>query len=406
MYKEIVMVDIALSEQDLETLDRLAKHESGVMRQRVRAILLAGRGLAAEEIASQVRLSSRQVAYWLRQFEQHGAAIFPQAPAPVTESSPPSMPRPRIPVTGKPGLQSDDPMSEAGRKILAYYFARFLAQETPVRAGENGEAVHDMRVATRRLRSALNIFGPFLRERTIKPFEKELRRVGRSLGTVRDLEVALAKAEKYISAALAGDGQGLQPLLDEWQCKQAEARTSLIKTLDSDRYSQFLADFAEFVTTPGLGAVEIKHNLPIPHLVCHVAPRLIYERYEAVRAYGPLLEETSLDRLHALRIDSKRLRYALEAFTEVLGSEAKDVIDKVKALQEHLGDLQDTRVASDLLFEFIQNADPLQPMAAVLQYLSAKQEEKRHLLVTLPQVWDAINQPEFRRDLGLAVAAL
>src|SRR5262245_1416736 len=62
-----------------------------------------------------------------------------------------------------PGLRADDSMSEAGRKVMAYYFARMLSHEEAVRQGDNDEAVHDMRVATRRLRSALQMFEPYFR---------------------------------------------------------------------------------------------------------------------------------------------------------------------------------------------------------------------------------------------------
>src|SRR5437870_6198022 len=82
----------------------------------------------------------------------------------------------------KPGLQPDDSMAEAGRKVLAYYFARMQEQEPSVREGhQNKDAIHDMRVATRRMRSALDIFGAFYRGSAIRPFSKELRRVARSL---------------------------------------------------------------------------------------------------------------------------------------------------------------------------------------------------------------------------------
>ena len=77
-----------------------------------------------------------------------------------------------------------------------------------------------------------------------------------------------------------------------------------------------------------------------------------------------------------LRIEAKRLRYTLEAFEEVLGTEPPKVIDAVKAIQDHFGDLQDARVANAMMNDFIQEVDEHQSRAAVLQYMSVREEEK------------------------------
>ena len=81
---------------------------------------------------------------------------------------------------------------------------------------------------------------------------------------------------------------------------------------------------------------------------------LIYEQYSHVRAYEPILNNAPLETLHALRIELKRFRYAIEAFEDVLGSELKTLLDATKALQEHLGDLQDARVAVGLLNDYLK----------------------------------------------------
>src|SRR5229473_6320504 len=145
--------------------------------------------------------------------------------------------------------------------------------------------------------------------------------------------------------------------------------------------------------TPGQDAAPVE--APDPYLVRHVAPSLIYRRYETVRAYEPILDRASLDTLHTLRIDAKRLRYTLEAFEEVLGSEAKEVIEMVKAVQDHLGDLQDARVAAGLIHDFIQQADESansQRMNAVLQYLTDREGEKQRLLASVRETWDSFTR--------------
>src|SRR5579862_2687576 len=76
----------------------------------------------------------------------------------------------KIPLTDRPGMVAEDTMADAGRKVLAHYFAKMLSKEDGARKGDDTEAVHDMRVATRRMRSALKLFGPYYPRRTLKPF--------------------------------------------------------------------------------------------------------------------------------------------------------------------------------------------------------------------------------------------
>src|SRR5690606_30776478 len=130
-------------------------------------------------------------------------ALAPQAlaPEPRTEEAsrpqePPTRPEPEpvpalapAPEQKSPGVEPDDPMSEAGRKILRFHFRRMLRQESGARQGDDPEAVHDMRVATRRLRAALRVFGPYYDPGVIHPLDRGLRRAGRALGAVRDLDV-------------------------------------------------------------------------------------------------------------------------------------------------------------------------------------------------------------------------
>jgi CHAD domain-containing protein len=327
-------------------------------------------------------------------------------PPTETGANTPSIPaRPSVPLTEKPGVEPDDLMSEAGRKILAHHFARMLAQEDGVRRGEH-EAVHDMRVATRRLRSALDIFSPYYEYRVVKPFNSTLRKVGRALGAVRDLDVFRLKADKYTESLPTDEREGLSVLLASWQAQIDEARANLSETLNGHRYAEFVDEFAKFVLTPGKGAIKVNDDDVIANHVRHVAPALIYERYGTVRAYEVDLEDLSLDKLHALRIDAKRLRYALEAFEEALKPDAKKLIEATKQLQDHLGDLQDARVAGMLMQEFVHQADEQQSTASVLQYMAVREEEKQRLLASVWEEWQAFAHADLRRALAMSISAL
>lgn len=308
----------------------------------------------------------------------------------------------------KPGLQTHDPMSEAGRKVLAYHFERMLHHEKRVRTGDDSEAIHDMRVASRRLRTLLNLFNDFFGKSALKSQRKMLRRLAEALGEVRDLDVLRIKAEEYLKAHPEITPDGLQPLLSSWQNQFDAAQANLLQLLESEAYQRFIDHFRDFVMTPHKDAVipDNTGNDAMPYLVCHVVPQLIYQHLGAVRAYEINLSHSSLDRLHNLRISAKRLRYALETFEEVLRSEAKIAITAAKTLQEYLGDLQDARVASATIREYLDTVNDTQPITAILQYQTACETEKDRLLNGIDQAWSSFTDPKIRRALALSLSIL
>jgi len=357
-------------------------------------------------------------------FEAAGSALAAEAagqlvpanPTPTTAPAPPAQgPVVEELIAGQPEpLLPDEPMSEAGRKLLRLHFGRMLANEAGTRAGEDIEALHDMRVATRRMRAAYGIFAEYFDSAVLDPFNKGLRRTGRSLGAVRDLDVLLEKAEAYRAALLpeaAGAGD-IGPLLDDWHARRAVARRQMLEYLDGQSYRTFVADFRTFLTTPGAGALAYAAEQPVPYRVRHVVPRLILTRYEAVRAYEPVIADAPLPTYHLLRIDCKRLRYALEFFRDVLGPEAPGLIKQVTALQDLLGALQDAHVAEGLIAEFLRaqprrkKKTPAISLAGVEQYLAAQRAAQEDLLALFPPAWSEVTGPDFRRALALAVSVL
>jgi CHAD domain-containing protein len=150
-------------------------------------------------------------------------------------------------------------------------------------------------------------------------------------------------------------------------------------------------------------------------MVKEVAPVLIYSRLEAVRAYDTILSNATIAQLHALRIECKRFRYTVEFFREVLGEQAKSIINELKGLQDHLGDLHDADVVCQIVRQFLTEWDTHQtalPLAerqnpqSIVNYLSYQSAELHRLITTFPQAWARFNRPEFRMNLALAVAAL
>ncbi len=436
---------LTLSPEEQEALTALAAGGRASHARRARIILMTAEGRPQIAIAAALGMSERQVRRWQRSFETQRMEIFPAggrkgdepsdkarrsrrrsaqpgpAPAAVSAGDLPTMPlaadQPRraLLLTGKPGVLPDDPMSEAGRKILFYHFERMLLHEPGSRLGQDIEAVHDMRVATRRMRSALRLFVPFYERKIARRLASALRRTGQALGMVRDLDVFIEKAQRYQEELSPGNQDNLALLIEACQTRREDARTALIEYLDSPEYAAFVEDFALFTATPFAGAKKPEEGSPVGFQVRHVVPRLIYTRYEAARAYEVVLNTASVETLHALRIECKQVRYALEFFEEVLGPEIRVAINEVKRVQDHLGDLNDAEVAGYFLRDFINEFETSQtalPLARrrniewVVQYMAYQYAQKHRLTTTFPEVWERLVHYDTRRALALAVAAL
>ena len=313
----------------------------------------------------------------------------------------------------RPGVEPDDTLSEAGRKVMGYHFAQMVLHEAGTRLGEDIEELHDMRVATRRMRAAFEVFRDAFEPKAVKPHLKGLRATGRALGRVRDLDVFIEKAQHYLDTLPQEQRSGLEPLLVLWENERQNDREKMLEHLNSEDYANFKRKFLKFVSTPGEGTRPVFEISP--PLVQHIVPALIYTRLAAVRAYGPILESATIAQLHSLRIEFKKLRYTLEFFREVLGEEAGELIEEIKNLQDHLGDLNDADVACSILRQFLDEWESRQvytPISErenpepVVAYLANKHAERYFLTTTFQDVWQGFDQPGMRTKLASAVAVL
>jgi CHAD domain-containing protein len=341
---------------------------------------------------------------------------------PASEVAIPPGPTVSVKLLKSPGIEPDDSMSEAGRKTFRFHFRRMLYNEPGTRMGEDPEALHDMRVATRRMRAAFRVFDDHFEPKAVAPYLKGLKRTGRALGPVRDLDVLRIKIQTYLKSLPESEQNSLDGLLEAWEAQRETARERMTVYLDSAKYARFVERFSEFVETEGMGSLPVVPGKedPRPHRVRHVAPMAVYERLAAVRAYDEWVSipDPPLERLHALRIACKRLRYTMEFFREVLGPDTRSAIKEVVNVQDHLGDLQDAVVATDILRDFLRwgtwgsearsEVPPATPVVApgAETYLAAKQGELEHLVSTFPGIWQGLRGTDFSRMVAEAVVVL
>ena len=228
--------------------------------------------------------------------------------------------------------------------IMRKHFAVFLANEPGTRAGEDIEALHDMRVAARRLRAGMQAFRPWLPAR-LETFRAQLGWVAAALGEVRDLDVQIERMDEWrvgMDPARAATLDALQAVLE---VQRRLARRRMLAVLDSKRYESVVTRFAELLRR-GAPASFLAGRPPI----VECAPGLLRQRYRRFRKGGDLITPASVpDAYHALRIEAKKLRYALEFVGPIYGKPATDFAVRVTAIQDILGLHQDAEVAQTML---------------------------------------------------------
>ena len=308
----------------------------------------------------------------------------------------------------KLGIRAEDTMSEAAVKVLRVNFARLKTREAGTRRGVDPEELHDMRVAARRMGAAWQVFASAFKPGRTKKIRQRLEVITDRLGSARDLDVLSQGLDAYRLALGEESGANLDPLKSVWRNQRSVARDSLVRELDSGRYETFIKEMAEFLQTGAQSASTL--TVPtVPHRVRDRAPSEIWAAYEAVRAYELVLPWADIETLHDLRLTSKKLRYALEFFGEALGPGSDSLLEKVSALQDHLGRLNDADVAARLSRDvLVTQAGQLSKSErdAIGAYLRTREREVARLRRTLGPVWRAGNGAAFRRALGRAIAAL
>jgi CHAD domain-containing protein len=278
-----------------------------------------------------------------------------------------------------------------------------LKHEEGSRSGEDIEDVHDMRVATRRMRSIFHLMDTYFKPRIVSTHEGGLRTVARALGKVRDLDVLIEALETFYQTLPAEQQPHLVSVIDRLKARRESARKKLNNRLDDASYARFVEGFSQFLTTPGMGVRDgdgvtnsaIRYNIPV----------LIFEHLAAVRAFDSLLSDASDATLHQLRIEFKRLRYLVAMYADVLSPQVKDFIKLLKEIQDHLGTMNDAVVAREQLGEMLTdgNADE----AAVLQlYVDSLEAKAATMRSEFDDLWRKFNTKTVQRQLANAVAGL
>ncbi len=229
------------------------------------------------------------------------------------------------------------------RQLILERVAQLAQHEAGTRDGEDIEALHDMRVASRRLREALEIFQFCFSPKVYDRLYERAHRVTRALGHARNADVAVA----YFSGLLPDSGDlleqvALQDILRRLAKQQKSQRATMQSELDKVKPSALPSRFAKAFDMP---AQNSSARLRGPRTALTLARRLFAQRLRDVFAcHRAITGEDDVEGLHKLRIAVKKLRYAIETLDFAAGENAKENLRFFKKLQTVLGDLHDCDV--------------------------------------------------------------
>lgn len=303
----------------------------------------------------------------------------------------------------KPAMTSADHVAVAGRQIFLRQLRRMQAHEAGSRTGEDIESVHKMRVAVRRMRSLLRLVGDYYPGKPIAAAGKRLRRIARVLGAIRDLDVLILDLQEFSASLPPESRQHANALVSRLDRRRAKRRKRLNAFLDSKRYERALRQLERFA-----GNKTRRASRPLrphePQALRHVLPSLLHRRLAIVRAYAAVLPNADDTRLHALRVECKRLRYAIEFFAPVLGASATDFLALVTSMQDTLGRINDIAVFVSRL----QKLKKLPPeQTAILEdYIASRNNELAALRATFYEQWARMNTRAQRRKFSDALLVL
>ncbi len=243
-------------------------------------------------------------------------------------------------------LGRDATLGQLVQATIASSAQRLVEHDPVIRTSQQLRAIHQARVATRRLRSDLRTFRPVLDPSWSEPIRSELQWLGRHLGQVRDADVLLARLRAKSDEVPDRDQDRVRELIERLEGSRAHDRDALLDVMRSDRYSALLDRLVDATRSP-----RIKDGKD-DERAAKVVGKLTRGPWKRLRRGVRKLPASPDDRqLHEVRKRAKQARYALEAVGPVAGSRARKAARRLAGLQDVLGEHQDAVVASAWLHD-------------------------------------------------------
>jgi inorganic triphosphatase YgiF len=260
----------------------------------------------------------------------------------LKEGSPPQASKP-----SDMRLNVDDPASEALRAIIEETLGHLLANQPAALAGDP-EGVHQVRVAVRRIRSALRLFSPHLEQHAKRLFEDELRHAGQTIGEARDWDVFCDEILPQVSETPEAR-KFSEMMKPPAEARRAAAHQTCVRRLQDPSFRALVLGLAAWMEegredSGQVGDDGLKRD--IGDIAGNLLDRLDAKATKRGRAVRP---DALPAELHPLRKSLKKLRYSVEFLESIFPpKKAKRFLRHLKKLQEALGEINDAAMATRL----------------------------------------------------------
>ena len=267
--------------------------------------------------------------------------------------------------------------------IIRSVLSHMLANLPPARLGD-AEGIHQLRIAVRRMRAALRLFKPVLRNEAAARFGAELRRAGQVFGEARDWDVFVL--ESMPKAATQEPEPGWLDLLREPAgLRRHAAHARLRQELDAPAFTALMLGLAGWIED-GADEPALLGDDQLRRPIAALAPDLIRRLARTVAKRGRGVDQLPREALHELRKSVKKLRYGIEFLAPLYPRKpVKAAVGACKDLQELLGDVNDAAVTPALAEQLTEDRPELAPAMGELAAWAGNRGKRAHNRV--PKAW-------------------
>jgi CHAD domain-containing protein len=296
------------------------------------------------------------------------------------------------------GLDCEANAAEWAAETLRIRLAEVLELRGVALHSEGTQGVHDMRVTTRRLRSALRDFSHLLRKKPLKKFKTDIKNIADALGAARDEDVAIIALEKLQKKSDSEKVQhGINKLIDERRQQREQAQLDLMETLTISRIDNLQADFNAAIDE---AARSSKKQVSFNEAGHNVVNQSLEDFCDLIdNIYEPFVDEP----LHKLRLAAKRLRYSMELYTACWGEKIAPYAESVAEMQGFLGEVHDADVWLETLSKNLKHtkkSDEVQANTWLLsEFVKKRTKNYRHAL----KLWRKWEKDDFIENLRSVV---
>lgn len=242
-----------------------------------------------------------------------------------------------------------------GSGVILKHLEALLEEVGSVRENTDIESLHRMRVACRRLRSLLPVFGPFLAGKRYKRWRRAFRRLGRTLGAARDTDVHIERVRQFLAGLEGKPRLGVGRLLLRLQQQRAQLQKAVLEALGDFEQTGVAEEMIERLAPLAHEAKAIEWGRVREASLAQLARNTILERLQSFLELSSYVERPEcVAELHLMRIRAKHLRYTLEAFAPLFSGTLKPYIQAARASQDMLGAIHDNDVWLVFLPQFIE----------------------------------------------------